>query len=130
MEIEKLIQQCSDDKNYKNLTLSKFYVEADGGGGFIWGAELEGFERQDGATLTEALVNLREYLPKKFMVLGLKDYPVNPNDIIPDWTERDNPYLFSSVEEAKKFIGEAKNKYYDDEMRQDEVKYLEIVKLI
>ena len=42
---------------------------------------------------------------RQFMILGIKDFPVNPNDYIHAYTERDNPYMFSSKESAQKFIG-------------------------
>ena len=130
MEIEKLIDECSDDKNYKNLTLTKFWVEGCTRGGYMYGAKLEGHERQDGATLKEALIKLRDYLPRTYMILGIKDFPVNPNNLISDYTEVDNPYIFGSKEHARKFIGEAKNKYANDEMKPDEVDYLRVVELI
>ena len=42
--------------------------------------------------------------PSKFMILGIKDFPINPNDLIHTWTEADNPYIFGSREYAQKFI--------------------------
>ena len=44
-----------------------------------------------------------------YMVVGFRWFPVNPNDYLPTWTERDNPFMFSSKEEAKRFIEEARN---------------------
>lgn len=65
---------------------------------------------------------------RKFMVLGTKDFPVNPNDVIPTWTERDNPCLFSSREEAERFVAEIEkqNIIYDE----DWLCYLRIVELV
>ena len=43
---------------------------------------------------------------ERYMVLGIKDTPVNPNDHISGYTddENDNPYMFMSRESAQIFI--------------------------
>ena len=42
----------------------------------------------------------------EYMVLGIKGFPINPNDLLPHWTEADNPYIFGSKEHAQKFVDE------------------------
>lgn len=37
----------------------------------------------------------------KYMLLGIKDFPLNPNDYF-NYTEKDNPYIFCSKKEAER----------------------------
>lgn len=61
------------------------------------------------------------------MVLGTKDFPVNPNDYFP-WTEKDNPLLFSTYESADRFIKRCQEGNY--EAKGDESQYFRIVEII
>ena len=66
-----------------------------------------------------SIVGQIEY--RLFMVVGFRDFPVNPNefgkDLLGDknysFTEADNPYVFGSREYAEKFINELKEKCKD-----------------
>ncbi len=64
---------------------------------------------------------------REFMVLGTKDFPVNPNDSLP-WTEKDNPYIFNSLENAENFVKHTEEQNIIND--EDILCYLRIVELL